>query len=60
MAWIDGYEVVEPGDVPPGGAPGTEATNESRPSTGPSWTRERAKGARPGNPTGSDTDVGGV
>jgi len=58
MAWIDGYEVVAPADKSPGAAPGTEATNEERPSPGPVWTKATASGARPGRPTGSDEETG--
>jgi hypothetical protein len=58
MAWIDGYETVAPGDDCPAAAPGTEKTNESRPSPGPGWSKATTRGATPGRPTGKDSDTG--
>jgi len=52
MPFTDGYEVIAPAGQVPGAAPGTEKTNEGKPSPGPAWTKETAKGATPGNPTG--------
>ena len=56
MAWIDGYDVVTPADQSPGSAPGTEKTNEARPSPGPTWSKASATGATPGAPSGSDNE----
>jgi hypothetical protein len=50
--FTDGYETIAPAGQSPGAAPGTEKTNESRPSPGPGWSRAAAKGATPGRPTG--------
>jgi hypothetical protein len=58
MAWIDGYEAVEPTDKSPGAAPGTEETNEARRSPGPGWSKGTTEGCRPGNPSGGG--VGGT
>ena len=52
MPFTDGYEVIAPAGQVPGAAPGTEKTNESRPSPGPGWSKETAKGATPGKPGG--------
>lgn len=54
MAWIDGYETFTPGDQSPGSAPGTEKTNEARPSPGPGWSKSTLRGQNSSRPTGKD------
>jgi hypothetical protein len=58
MAWIDGYDTITPAGDTCGSAPGTEKTNEARPSPGPSWSKSTLRGPTPGKPTGSDSDTG--
>jgi len=56
MAWIDGYDTVGEAGQSPGSAPGTEKTNEARPSPGPSWSKSGLQGQTPGKPGGSDNE----
>jgi hypothetical protein len=59
MPFTDGYTVVGDTGAVPGAAPGSEKTNESRPSPGPRWSKETATGATPGNPGGTGGGGGG-
>jgi hypothetical protein len=58
MPFTDGYEPIAPAGQSPGAAPGTEKTNENRPSPGPSWSRATAKGACPGKPSSGGGEGG--
>ena len=51
MAWIDGYDGIGDAGESPHSAPGTEKTNEARPSPGPSWADRGEEG---GTATGDE------